>query len=95
MINIANGVVASENVNCYKAFELGLDAACNVNDIRFSEVKLSKKDKVIMMSSTMNILKCRDKVVEINPLLLFHRICCVIDNREEYLMFELTQQPPV
>ena len=45
----------------------------------------------------MNSLKCRDKVVEINPLLLFHRICCVIENREEleeYLTFALTQQPP-
>ena len=33
LINIANGVVASENVNCYKAFELGLDAARKVIDV--------------------------------------------------------------
>ena len=47
LINIAKGVVVSENVNCYKTFELGLYAACKVNDVRLSEVKLSKKDKVI------------------------------------------------
>ena len=97
LINISNDIVASDNVNCNYAFERGLDAASKIDNIQFSDVKLGNKDKAMTMSSSICSIKCREKVVEINPLQLFHRICCAIEDREEmeeYLSFELTQQPP-
>ena len=69
LINISNGIVADENINCHRAFEIGFIAAWKI-------VKLSNKDKAVTMSCSIRSIKCRDKVVEINPLVVFHRICC-------------------
>ena len=88
MINISNGVVASTNVNCHKAFEIGFEAASRINDMKFCNVEISRKEKVVTMSG--NNISIRDKVVDINPLLLFHRLCSVIESKE----YELTQHPP-
>ena len=95
MINISNGVVASTNVNCHKAFEIGFEAASKINDMEFCNVEISRKEKVVTMS--VNNISIRDKIVDINPLLLFHRICSVIESKEEmkeFLEYELTQHPP-
>ena len=55
LINIFNdGAVAAENVNCYKAFELGFEAASKIDDVMFSDVTLSNKDKTITMISAIN-----------------------------------------
>ena len=92
-----NGIVADDDVNCFQAFEVGFEAASKIDDLPFSDVKLAHKDKVVTMSSAANKIKCRDRIVEVNPSILFHRICCVIESCEEmleYLKFELTQQPP-
>lgn len=48
------------------------------------------------MNAALNSIKCRERTVETNPQLLVHRICCVIESKEdleEFLKFELTQQP--
>ena len=72
---------------------IGVKLGDILNNVPFPDAKFKRNDKV--MVTTINNIKCRDRVVEINPE--FHRICCVIESKhemEEFLRFELTQQPP-
>lgn len=42
-----NGLVAGENVNCDKAYELGIVTAKSITGVSFADVHLQHKDKVI------------------------------------------------
>ena len=92
LTKISNCRVAEKCVNCHKALEIGVKLAGTLNNVPFADAK--RNDKVITMATTINNIKCRERVVEINQE--FHRICCVIESKhemEEFLRFELTQQP--
>ena len=59
LVNISNGIVADDDVNCFQAFAVGFEAASKIDDLPFSDVK----DKVFTMSSVANKIKCRDRIV--------------------------------
>ena len=48
LINIANGEVADKNVNCHKAFEIGIRLADSITGKTFGDVKLKRNDKIYL-----------------------------------------------
>ena len=60
-------------------------------------VKLSRKERVCTISGVTNTVKVRGQDAVVNPTLLLMHITCVIKEpreMEEYLCYELAQQPP-
>ena len=95
--NIATGRVADASINCDQAIEIGRNLALLLDEKTFGMCKLKSKDKVMNMTQHHNIkLHGEEKIV--NPEILFHRICCTINDNssemKEYLKYELTQGPP-
>ena len=64
----------------------------------FTDVKLSRKDKVVTIGANKRTVKIRGQNTEVNPTLLFNRITCIINSSsdmEGYFVFKLMPQPPL
>ena len=96
LVCLSTGIVARDEVNCDKAYEIGVAAADSINGNLFSLVHLLHKDKVFTFSSSQDALKVRGRDVAIDPNILWHRLSLVIkDNteRESCFSYELAQEP--
>ncbi|XP_052758830.1 uncharacterized protein LOC128202453 [Galleria mellonella] len=94
--NIVTGLIGTDEINCYNALAIGIEAMKSIDDITFNDIKLSKKDKVISLIGVNSKVKIDDKIVPIDPLLLFQRICIMKKSNEElemYLKYELAPYP--
>lgn len=93
VVNIANGMSGSENVNCHNAFEEGLQIMRKIVESNFKDLKLSRKDIVKIIGSSNSSITVDKKKIEIDLYLLFQRICVVKKFNEDmkmYLRFELS-----
>lgn len=94
--NIVTGLVGSDNINCYDALTVGIDTSKKINGLNFTEIKLSKRDKIIPLIGVSSKLKIGDKYVPVDPLLLFQRLCVMKKTDEEletYTKYELAPYP--
>ena len=67
-----------------------------INNTNFSDIKLTRKDRVIPLLSVNSKMKIHDDVIPIDPLLLFQRICVskkFQDELPEFFKFELAPYP--
>ena len=97
VVSVSSRVVSDNTVNCDQAFDVGEAAASSLTGKVFSDIKLSRNDRVVSITGSRNTIKVRGQEVVINPTLLFLRITCVIKNKSEmknYLKYELAKQPP-
>lgn len=97
LVCIATGVVAPETANADLAIKVGEEAASRLTGISYTDAKLKRNDKVISIAIANNSAKIRGHQVEINPMSLFMRVTCVIQNRSEmkdHLKHEFSKQPP-
>ena len=67
---------------CHQAIEIGRNLASLLDEKTFDMCKLKSKDKVMNMTQQYNI-KLRGDEKIINPEILFHRICCTINDNSE------------
>lgn len=96
IMSIATGVVGDDTVNCYDAVTCGKQAMNKMVTLPFSDVKLSRKDRALPISSVTSSIKLHDENVAIDPLLLFQRISISKKSDEdlkEYLRYELAPFP--
>lgn len=94
--NIVTGLIATDEINCFNALDIGITSMKAINGMSFNDIKLSKKDTVISLLGVNSKLKIGDKVIPVDPLLLFQRICVMKKSDEElesYLKFELAPYP--
>ena len=77
-MNIANGTIAAATVNCDDAVNIGSIALKKMIGKCYSELSLSKNDKVKSLAATNNTIEMHGREVVINPYLLFNRISCVL-----------------
>lgn len=94
--NIATGLIGTDEINCYDALRIGIEAMKKITGVSFADIKLSKKDKVIPLIGVNSKLKIGDSFVPVDPLLLFQRISVMKKSDEElssYLKFELAPYP--
>ena len=52
-------------------------------DQNYADVKLKRNNRVISIGTALNGIKVRDKVVEVDPTLLFMRVTCIIEKQAE------------
>ncbi|CAD6231375.1 GSCOCG00012225001-RA-CDS, partial [Cotesia congregata] len=96
LICIANGIVASEDVNCQRAFEIGEDLITNIIGSDFQRLSFQRKNKVLPFSAMTSTIEVDKTRVVINPLLLFQRMCIsreTVGDVKEYLSYELAPFP--
>lgn len=96
LISLASGTVGNDQINCYKAHEIGLQSMVNITDLKFNEITLKRADKVLPLSAINKLVKINDCKVSADPLLLFQRITVTKQfesNLEGYLQYELSPYP--
>lgn len=83
---IANGIIGSKEVNCFKAYEFGSSVLRGITGEDFSSLKLKRSDRVISLISKSSSIEIHGKTIPVNTNLLFQRIMCFarddIDLRE-------------
>ena len=97
LVSVATGTVADKTVNCDNAYAIGLQAAATVVDKSYTDIKLSRKDRVISISGSKDKVTVRGQEAVINPTLIFMRISCTIKDPSEmkqYMDYELSTSPP-
>ncbi|XP_018372446.1 PREDICTED: uncharacterized protein LOC108767205 [Trachymyrmex cornetzi] len=73
--NIATGVIDHEKtINCYNAFDQGIETVKKINGQNFRDLKLKTSQKVVPLLAANSKLKINNEHVPIDPLLLFQRI---------------------
>ena len=95
--SLLTGVVADQNVNCDKAFEVGTLALKEIENKTFNEIHLKRKLAVKSLASITKSMKINNNTVCVNPNTLLHRMVCTVrsDERlEEIFKFELCAYPP-
>lgn len=96
LISIASGIVGNEQINCHRAYEIGLESMKKITGLSYNEIKLKRSEKVMPLSSVNKSVKINDCKVAVDPLLLFQRITVskqFESNLEEYLQYELSPYP--
>ena len=96
LINIANGISASKECNCHNVFEEGVKIMQEIAGQNLKDLKLSRSKIVKTITSGNSTINIDNKKIEINPDVLFHRICIVKKADEEmndYLKWELSPFP--
>ena len=98
-MSLSTGIVAGASVNCDNVVEIvSLLAASKMYGKNFTDIKLSRKDKMVTLAANNKTVKIRRQNTEVNPTLLFNRLTCVVNSSsdmEGYLAFELIHQSNV
>lgn len=90
--NIVTGLIWTAEINCFNALAIGIKAMNSIDGLNYDNSKLSKKNKVISLLGVNSKSKIVDKSINVDPLLLFQRICVMQKTEEElefYLKYEL------
>ena len=97
LVSISTGIVAPSSANADCAFELVRESAQHLVDQNYADVELKRSNRVISIGTAIKGITVRNKVVEVDPTLLFMRVTCVIEKQAEievYLQHEFSKQPP-
>ena len=90
-------VHGKDKINCEEAEEIGGRVQESLNDLKFSETKIKRKDGFVALDSlTRSIGNDEKDPICVNPTLLFTRLAAIAEreeNNESYLYFELTHRP--
>ena len=90
-------VHGKEKVNCEEAEEIGARVQESLNDLKFSETKIKRKDRFVALDSlTRSIGNDEKDPICVNPTLLFTRLAAIAEREENveiYFDFELTHRP--
>ena len=98
LISLSSGLVATDKVNCFKAYTVGTDTLHALTELQlpFSEVKLKKANKVTTLASVSNGNVAKLKKSKIDPLTFFNRLCLMRLEEEELkrsFQYELALYP--
>jgi hypothetical protein len=66
-MSILSGVVGDATITCYDAFRVGKRAMNSIVDLTFADVKLSRKDRALPISSVSSSIKVHDERVVVDP----------------------------
>ena len=97
LVCIATGIVALLLANPDRAFQLGKTAANTLSGQNYADVKLKRSDRVISIGAASDSVAIRGKEVEIDPMSLFLRVTCTINNPtdlKDHLAYEFSKYPP-
>uniref|UniRef100_A0A8D8UPN1 Uncharacterized protein n=1 Tax=Cacopsylla melanoneura TaxID=428564 RepID=A0A8D8UPN1_9HEMI len=92
IMSIATGMVGDDTVTCYDAHRVGKEVLAKVVDVPFSEIKLTRKNRALPLSSVILSIKIHDETVTVDPMLLFQRIS-INEDLVEFLNYEMAPFP--
>lgn len=72
-----------EQVNFYKAQQVGMARLSRIVGTTFGEVSFKKKYNVVSLASDKNTLKAGEKKIAVDPLTLYHRMCIAKTTQED------------
>ena len=96
LVSLSSGIIGNDQINCYKAHEIGLQSMMKITGLNFNEIKFKRAIKVLPLSVVNKSVKINDCKVCVDPLLLFQRITVTKQfesNLEGYLQYELSPYP--
>ncbi|KAF6198043.1 hypothetical protein GE061_007789 [Apolygus lucorum] len=96
LMSLSTGQIASDQVNCHTARDIGIACMKKVEGQTFDCIKLKRKDKVTTLASTASTAKIGKKKVTIDPLTLFQRVCLAKQSDkdlEDLFTYELSPYP--
>lgn len=79
-MSVAAGVVALSYVNAASAFHFGEEAAVRLTSTNYSDVKLRRNDKLLLIGTEIEIADGRGQ--QVKSLNLFKRLTCIIFRRD-------------
>uniref|UniRef100_A0A8D8UP63 Uncharacterized protein n=1 Tax=Cacopsylla melanoneura TaxID=428564 RepID=A0A8D8UP63_9HEMI len=91
-MSIATGMVGDDTVTCYDAHRVGKEVWAKVIDVPFSDIKLTRKNRALPLSSVTLSIKIHDETVTVDPMLLFQRIS-INEDLVEFLNYEMAPLP--
>lgn len=96
IMSISTGVIGDQRVNCYQAFNKGLQGIKSITNVELGKVKISRKTTVVPLSIMTSKVNITRKDIPVDPTLLFQRIS-LTDKSEHSLQhilgFELAPYP--
>lgn len=96
IMSIATGMVGDDTVTCYDAHRVGSEVLAKIVDVPFSELKLTRKNRALPLSSVTLSMKIHNETITVDPMLLFQRISICKKSDEdlvEFLKYELAPFP--
>lgn len=96
LVSLTTGIVASAEINCDKAKEIGENILQKSIGNNFQDLKLKRNDKVKSLGFAHKTIKVFDQVSPVNSTQLFNRILCSCkseDHLKECFKYELASYP--
>ena len=93
---MSSGLLATNNINCHNAYEIGCKLLENNVEKAFADLKLKRNDRVLSIAHMNKNVKIGNQQSTVNPVQLFSRIICVAksqEDRKECFKYELSQYP--
>lgn len=94
LLSISSGIVGGPEVNCHMVREIGTNGVKEITGKTFGNVTFKRKDKVRTLATAA--VEVRNKVVAIDPLTIFQRLCITKKSDQdlrEHFAFELAPIP--
>ncbi|KYN10148.1 hypothetical protein ALC57_17724 [Trachymyrmex cornetzi] len=95
IVAISTGVVGNETINCYEAFDIGINLRRKMKDCNFKDMKMTIKDTAKSLLSMNSKIKVNNIEV-VDPNLIFQRLCFLRKSNDElrqYFSYELAPYP--
>ena len=89
--------MASDSVDCDRAFEKGVAAIGEIEGKRFNDVHLKRKSCVKTLATVIKSVSVRNDLISVNPNQLLHRMVCTLNTDaqlKELFKYELCAYPP-
>ena len=95
--SLSTGLTAKEGdgVNCDMAEEVGLTIHRKLDNVVFTEAKISRADHIKPLAFLFSNVKLGKKVIYIDPLTLFSRLIAMVQREDdiEYFQYEMSTLP--
>lgn len=93
---ISTGIVGNETIDCYKAFDIGINLRKKMKGLNFKDIKMTIKDTTKSLLSMSSKIKVNNTAVAVDPNLIFQRLCFLRKSNDElrqYFNYELAPYP--
>lgn len=92
-MNITNGVIGTEKINCHQALMIGNDLLDSIVDKNFATVKYERKKKFVFLKAVNSAVTINNQIIAVDSTTLISRACLLVNRKEDmrdFLRFELS-----
>lgn len=96
VVSLGTGITGDETINCHMAKEVGETIIAELIGRQFINIKMKRSDSVRSLATITSTVKIKDKVVAIEPMVLYQRILLIkkdSDDLVDYFKYELAAYP--